>query len=100
MPYFVVSCTDAENSLEQRLAVRPRHVARLQQLHAEGRLLMAGPMPKDPNNLQAGFYGSTLIVEFEHRAALDEWLAAEPFWLEGVYSHIDVKPFIKTFPQE
>ncbi|WOE30454.1 MULTISPECIES: YciI family protein [unclassified Acinetobacter] len=99
MPLFVVSCTDQEGTVEKRLAIRPQHLARLSQLDAEGRLIVAGAMPKDPNNPQAGFYGSTIIVDFDSRAALDAWLAEEPFLKEGVYSQIDVKPFNKAFPK-
>ena len=99
MPFFVVSCTDHEGTVEKRLATRPQHLARLQQLNDEGRLIVAGAMPKDPSNPQAGFYGSTLIVDFETREALDAWLQDEPFLKEGVYAHIDVKPFNKAFPQ-
>lgn len=99
MPLFVLSCTDREGTLEKRLATRPLHLARLQQLDAEGRLIVAGAMPKDLSNPQAGFYGSTMIVDFDSREALDAWLQDEPFLKEGVYSHIDVKPFNKAFPQ-
>ncbi len=99
MPLFVVSCTDHEGTVEKRLATRPQHIARLQKLNDEGRLIVAGAMPKDPSNPQAGFYGSTIIVDFETREALDTWLQEEPFLIEGVYSHIDVKPFNKAFPQ-
>ena len=99
MPLFVLSCTDRAGTLEKRLATRPAHLARLQQLDAEGRLIVAGAMPKDPSNPQAGFYGSTMIVDFDSREALDAWLQDEPFLKEGVYSHIDVKPFNKAFPQ-
>ena len=99
MPLFVVSCTDHEGTVEKRLATRPQHIARLQKLNDQGRLIVAGAMPKDPSNPQAGFYGSTIIVDFETREALDTWLQEEPFLKEGVYSHIDVKPFNKAFPQ-
>jgi uncharacterized protein YciI len=99
MPLFVVSCTDQEGTVEKRLAIRPQHLARLQKLNDEGRLIVAGAMPKEPGNPQAGFYGSTIIVEFDSREALDEWLQEEPFLKEGVYAHIDVKPFNKAFPQ-
>lgn len=99
MPLFVVSCTDREGTVEKRLTIRPQHLARLEQLNAEGRLIVAGAMPKDPANPQAGFYGSTIIVDFDSREALDRWLQDEPFLKEGVYEHIDVKPFNKAFPQ-
>ena len=74
MPLFVIRCTDQEGTVEKRLAVRPQHIARLEQLDAEGRVIVAGAMPKDPNHPQAGFYGSTMILDFDSREALDEWL--------------------------
>ncbi len=46
MPLFVLSCTDREGTLEKRLATRPAHLARLQQLDAEGRLIVAGRCQK------------------------------------------------------
>lgn len=100
MPFFVLTCTDCEGTLEKRLATRPQHLARLEKLNNEGRLITAGAMPKDPNNPQAGFYGSTIIVDFDSREALDLWLAEEPFILEGIYAHIDIKPFNKAFPKD
>ena len=99
MPLFVISCTDHEGTLEKRLAVRPQHLARLEQLDAEGRLIVAGAMPKDRNDLAAGFYGSTMILDFESGEALDAWLEEEPFLKEGIYAHIDVKPFNKALPK-
>ena len=99
MPLFVVSCTDREGTVEKRLAIRPQHLARLEQLNAEGRLIVAGAMPKDPANPQAGFYGSTIIVDFDSREALDAWLADDPYLHAGVYKSVDVKPFIKALPQ-
>jgi uncharacterized protein len=98
MPLFVITCTDHEGTLEKRLAVRPQHLARLEKLDAEGRVIVAGAMPKDRDNLQAGFYGSTLILDFDSREELDIWLADEPFLKEGIYADIDVKPFNKALP--
>lgn len=100
MPLFVITCTDHEGTLEKRLAVRPQHLARLEKLADEGRLIVAGAMPKNRDDLQAGFYGSTLILDFDSREALDAWLADEPFLKEGIYAHIDVKPFNKALPHE
>ncbi|MEQ1103820.1 YciI family protein [Acinetobacter ursingii] len=100
MPLFVVTCTDNDGTVEKRLAVRPQHLERLQKLDDEGRLIVAGAMPKDPTNPQAGFYGSTIIVDFDSREALDTWLKDEPFLLEGIYANIEVKLFNKAFPKE
>ena len=100
MALFVVQCLDHDDVLEKRLAARGQHLARLEALAAENRLIVAGPMPKNPDDLSEGFLGSTIIVDFPSRAALDEWLADEPYAHAGVYKHIDVKAFIKALPKD
>ena len=35
--------------------------------------------------------GSLLVAEFENRAALDEYLAREPYVMEGVWQDIEVE---------
>ena len=40
-----------------------------------------------------------MIVEFDTREALDEWLKRRTILKEGIYSHVDVKPFNKAFPK-
>ena len=64
---YVIYAEDVPDSLEKRLSVRPAHLARLQLLQDEGRLLTAGPMPAVDSNDPgaAGFTGSTVIAEFE-----------------------------------
>lgn len=100
MPLFVIQCTDNDNVLEKRLEVRPQHLARLVALDEQKRLIIAGPMPKDANDLSQGFYGSTIIADFDSREALDAWLSDEPYLHAGVYKDINVKPFIKALPKD
>ncbi len=95
---YVIYAEDIADSLEKRLSVRPAHLARLQLLHDEGRLLTAGPMPAVDSNEPgaAGFSGSTVIAEFEsleaaRRANDDPYIAA------GVYRRVSVKPYKKVF---
>lgn len=98
MPLFSIVCTDAPNTLEQRLAARPQHLARLQALHAEGRLVLAGPNPVDHADLSQGFTGSLLVLDFADRASLDAWLADEPYAHAGVYASVVVSPFRQVLP--
>ena len=99
MALFVITCTDREGTVEKRLATRPEHLARLEKLDAEGRVIVAGAMPIDRENPQAGFYGSTLILDFDTREALDAWILDEPFLKHGIYASIEIKPFNKAFPK-
>lgn len=99
MPLFVIQSLDHDNVLDKRMSARPEHLARLQALDAAGKLIVAGPMPIDADDTSKGFLGSTIIVDFDSREALDAWLADEPYAKAGVYKSVDVKPFIKALPQ-
>ena len=91
---------DVPNSLEKRLAVRAEHLARLQALQADGRLILAGPCPAvdSPDPGPAGFTGSVIIAEFPSLAEAEAWAAADPYVATGVFARCTVKPFRKTLP--
>ena len=97
---YVIYAEDIADSLEKRLSVRPAHLARLQLLHDEGRLLTAGPMPAVDSNEPgaAGFSGSTVIAEFESLEAAQAWANDDPYIAAGVYEKVSIKPFKKALP--
>lgn len=96
---YVIYAEDIADSLEKRLSVRPAHLARLQLLHDEGRLLTAGPMPAVDSNEPgaAGFSGSTVIAEFESLEAAQAWANDDPYIAAGVYRQVSVKPYKRFF---
>lgn len=98
--WYAIMAEDSPGTLETRLEVRPRHLGRLEQLKAEGRLLVAGPHPAidTENPGPAGFTGSLVIAEFESLAAAEAWANADPYLEAGVYARVVVKPFKKVLP--
>jgi len=97
---YAISGFDAPNSLEQRLALRPAHLERLQALQTEGRLVIAGPHPLiDAPDLSAGVSGSLIIAEFASLEAAHAWADADPYLAGGVYERVDIRPFIKALPK-
>lgn len=50
---YLIYAQDVPNSLENRLAVRPAHLARLQALRDAGRLVVAGPNPPSTATIPA-----------------------------------------------
>ncbi len=74
MLYAIIS-EDIENSLESRKSARPAHLARLESLTKQGRLILAGPHPAldtdDPG--EAGFSGSLVVAEFPSLAEAKSW---------------------------
>jgi len=97
---YAIFGNDIPDSQEKRTAARPAHVARLQVLQNEGRLLLAGPFPAvdavDPG--MAGFTGSLIVAEFASLEVAEAWAAADPYISAGVYSQVAVRPFKKVFP--
>ncbi|MGY4526298.1 YciI family protein [Pseudomonas sp. UBA4617] len=97
---YAIIASDVANSLEKRLAARPAHIERLQQLKAEGRVVLAGPHPaidsNDPG--EAGFSGSLIVAEFASLAAAQAWADADPYIAAGVYDKVVVKPFKQVLP--
>ncbi|MFZ2301209.1 MAG: YciI family protein [Gallionella sp.] len=98
--WYTIIGQDVPNSLGKRMAARPAHLARLQALQDEGRLLLAGPFPAvdaaDPG--AAGFTGSLIVAEFASLQAAREWADADPYVAAGVYRQTTVQPFRKVFP--
>ncbi|MFH6567192.1 MULTISPECIES: YciI family protein [Pseudomonas] len=97
---YAIIATDVANSLEARLAARPAHLERLQQLKAAGRIVLAGPHPAIDSNDPgaAGFTGSLVVAEFESLIDAQAWAAADPFVAAGVYANVSVKPFKQVLP--
>ena len=82
---FIVTALEGENMLEKRMAVRPRHLEGMARLSdhivCAGGILDAEGRPK----------GSVLVMEFEDRNALDDYLAGEPYVLENVWQDISIE---------
>ncbi len=97
---YAIIATDIANALDQRLAARPAHLARLTQLQSEGRLVLAGPHPAIDSNDPgaAGFSGSLIVAEFDSLGAAQSWADADPYRAAGVYASVLVKPFKQVLP--
>ncbi len=100
MLYAIVG-EDVAGSLDKRLAARPAHLARLEALQAEGRMILAGPCPAidSPDPGPAGFSGSIIVAEFASLEAAQAWADADPYVAAGVYAKVTVKPFKLVFPK-
>jgi uncharacterized protein YciI len=91
---------DRTGSLAARQKARPAHLARLESLKQEGRLLLAGPHPaidsEEPG--EAGFSGSLIVAEFADLAEARAWAEADPYTIEGVFETVNVLPFKRVLP--
>ena len=97
---YAIIATDFPNSLSKRLQARPDHIARLQELNEQERIIIAGPHPsidlEDPG--EKGFTGSLIVAEFDSIEAAQAWADEDPYVAGGVYENVIVKPFKKVLP--
>lgn len=97
--WYAIISQDVSGSLPLRKIHRPAHLARLETLSEQGRLLIAGPHPavdsEDPG--EAGFTGSLVVAEFDSVADAQTWADQDPYMLNGVYTQVTVKPYLAVF---
>ncbi len=80
--------TDAE-APERRQSARANHLEGVRRLKDTGAILTGGAMLDEAGAMT----GSVVIVDFESRAALDGWLASDPYVTGDVWRRIEVHPF-------
>ncbi len=91
MEQYLITALDftEEAALERRLAAREQHLAGAKKLKADDNLIVAGAMLNNEGKMT----GSTMIVQFENREDLDNWLENDPYVKGKVWEKIEVKPF-------
>ena len=81
----MVKAYDGEGMLDKRMEVRPRHLEGIERIKEH--VICAGGLLDDEGNMM----GSVLIMEYESREQLDEYLANEPYVQENVWQKIEVE---------
>ena len=82
---FVIRAYDGEGMLDRRMEVRPRHFDSMEKMK-EHTLCAGGMLDEDGKMI-----GSMLVMEFQTRKELDEYLANEPYVVEHVWERIEVE---------
>ena len=84
---FLINAYDGENMLEKRMEVRPKHLANIDKLGKH--VVFAG----GKLNEEGQPVGSVMIMEFDTRAELDEYLKVEQYIEAKVWDKVDVENF-------
>ena len=83
---FMIRAIDGAGKLEKRMEVRAQHLENMSR--GEGRVLCAGGLLDDDGKMK----GSLLVMEFETRAQLKQYLRTEPYIVSGVWETVEVEP--------
>ena len=86
MKQFVIKAYDGEGMLDKRMEVRPRHLEGMAKLGKH--VVCAGGLLDDAGKMK----GSLMVMEFETREELDDYIAHEPYVVEHVWQTIEAEP--------
>ncbi|MBQ9662829.1 MAG: hypothetical protein IJV40_06730 [Oscillospiraceae bacterium] len=76
-----------QDALARRMSVRPRHLENITSVKERGRVICAGGITDSTGSP----VGSFLIMEFDTREMLDEYLASEPYVTGNVWKDIKIE---------
>ncbi len=91
MPQYVIIAWDGTDSEApaRRQAVRDAHLRNVAPLFADGRMKEGGAILNDAGQM----IGSTVIVDFVDRAAMEQWLNSDPYVVNNVWQRIEIHNF-------
>ena len=82
---FVITAYDGAGKLDKRMEVRPLHLEGMERLKSH--LIAAGGLLDEEGKLK----GSVLVMEFQSRDEVDEYLSSEIYVTEHVWEKITVE---------
>ena len=91
MKTYIITCFDKKNSIKKRLANRELHLKHLKSL--KNNLILAGPILNKTNKPK----GSVLILKFQNKFELNNFLKNDPYSKVGLFETINVEIFKRVF---
>ena len=83
---YIITAYDGANMLDKRMEVRPQHLEGMAKLGEH--VVCAGGLTDEEGKLK----GSVLVLDFEDKAGVDEYLSNEPYVISKVWEKIEVEP--------
>ena len=88
---FVILGFDGPDGQAKRKIHRPAHLANLEPLNRQGKVLLAGPFTDQT--------GSLIIIEASSLEEAQKFAAEDPYTLHGIFERVEVHPFHQVFPE-
>lgn len=91
MQQYLIHAWDGtdDEALERRMKARPAHFDNSRRIKASGNFVLGGAMLNDEGKM----IGSTMVLQFETREELQQWVDTEPYITGNVWQKIDIRPF-------
>jgi uncharacterized protein YciI len=97
MPLFVMIGRDGPAGAAARDRNRAGHVAHLDALEADGRIVFAGPVRDEADERSIG---AVIVFEAESLEAARDLVARDPYVEGGVFETWSVRPFRRAYPRQ
>ena len=88
---FVILGYDGPEGEAKRKIHRPAHLANLEPLAQQGRVVLAGPLTDK--------VGSLMVMEFESQAEAEQFANQDPYMVNGVFERVEIHPFMQVLPK-
>lgn len=88
---FVILGYDGPEGEAKRKIHRPAHLANLEPLAQQGRVVLAGPLTDKT--------GSLMVLEFTSQAEAEQFANQDPYMVNGVFERVEVHPFMQVLPK-
>lgn len=89
---FVIIGYDGPDGEARRKIHRPAHLANLDRLEKQGRVILAGPLTDNA--------GSLMVLEFGTREEAEQFARNDPYTVHGVFERVEIHPFMQVLPKE
>lgn len=88
---FVIIGYDSLQGEAKRKLHRAAHLANLEPLDKQGRVILAGPLTDKA--------GSLLVLEFETLEEAEDFARHDPYTIHGIFERVEIHPFLQVFPK-
>lgn len=88
---FVILGFDGPEGEARRKIHRPAHIAKMEPLDREGRVVLAGPLTDKT--------GSLIVIEADSLEEARKFAQEDPYTVNGVFQRVEVHPFTQIFPK-
>jgi uncharacterized protein len=88
---FVILGFDGPDGEAKRKVYRPAHLAKMELLDQQDRVVLAGPLTDKT--------GSLIVVKAESLEEAERIAQEDPYTGNGVFERVEVHPFAQVFPK-
>jgi uncharacterized protein YciI len=88
---FVIIGYDGPDGEARRQIHRSAHLAHLEPLDRQGRVILAGPLTDKT--------GSLLVLEFDTQTDAEQFAHSDPYAVHGVFQRVEIHPFLQVLPK-